>query len=344
MQDFPHDELCRWFKEEQRTFPWRGTPTPYEVWISEVMLQQTQAAVVLPYFERWMEHFPTIHSLAQASLEEVIKIWEGLGYYSRARNLHAAARYLVQVHGGELPRDRKVLESIKGLGPYTIGAILSFAFHQKAAAVDANVARVLARFFLIEEDIARPAVKKELQRRTEILLPEKEPWVTMEALIELGAQVCQKQPKCYRCPLQSHCAAFHQGKASVLPIKGGKKQYVSLLRLVPVIHAENEVLVRKGVAGKVMADLYEFPYFEIPRSLLEKEMRALLGLDLLFSRDLPEEVHSFTRFRVRLLPSLWKSLEKRPVVGYEWVPWAQLVRLPFSSGHRRILHQIKSRV
>ncbi|NGX59959.1 MAG: Adenine DNA glycosylase [Chlamydiae bacterium] len=141
------ETLKHWFKEEKRNFPWRIAPNPYTVWISEVMLQQTRAAVVIPYFERWMKRFPSIQSLADATVDEVIKMWEGLGYYSRARALHEGARYVVAHYHGKLPSSLQLLQKIKGLGPYTIGAIQSFAFHQKAPAVDGNVMRVISRLY-----------------------------------------------------------------------------------------------------------------------------------------------------------------------------------------------------
>lgn len=179
--------LHQWFREMNRPFPWRENPNPYRVWISEVMLQQTRASVVIPYFERWMELFPGPHVLARAPLEEVIKAWEGLGYYGRARHLHEGARQIVHQFNGLLPSKREQLEKIKGLGPYMVNAILSFAFHQRAAAVDGNVSRVLARHFMIEDDIARHATKKRIQAFADEVLDIKKPWITAEALIELGA-------------------------------------------------------------------------------------------------------------------------------------------------------------
>ena len=152
--------LKRWFLDQKRDFPWRENPSPYAVWVSEVMLQQTQAAVVISYFERWMQRFPTIQALADAPLEDVIKEWEGLGYYARARNLHAGARYVVENYEGQLPANAEQLYKIKGLGHYTVGAILSFAFQQRKAAVDGNVLRVLARYYGITDDIGKSATVK----------------------------------------------------------------------------------------------------------------------------------------------------------------------------------------
>ena len=179
--------LKKWFLIEQRDLPWRKINDPYAIWISEIMLQQTQVAVVIPYYLKWMQRFPTIQALAEAESDEVIKMWEGLGYYSRARNLHAGARYLIEFFGGILPNNESDLAKIKGLGPYTIGALLSFAFHQKKAAVDGNVMRVMARCYELDDDIAKSKTQKKIRHLVEEILPEDESWIVNEALIELGA-------------------------------------------------------------------------------------------------------------------------------------------------------------
>jgi len=174
--------LKRWFLEVQRDFPWREDPSPYRVWVSEVMLQQTRAEVVVPYFERWMARFPTVEVLAEAPLDEVIKLWEGLGYYSRARNLHQGAQQIVRDYGGKLPNSADKLKKIKGIGPYTVGAILSFAFHQKVPAVDGNVLRVMSRYQRIEEDIAKQKTVKMIGQRVAEILPEKEPRIVIDLI------------------------------------------------------------------------------------------------------------------------------------------------------------------
>ncbi len=324
-------ELHLWFERNRRDFPWRREKTPYRVWISEVMLQQTRAAVVIPYFERWMERFPDVEALAAAPLDAVIKAWEGLGYYSRARNLHAGAREIAERFGGEIPDRKEDLESIRGLGPYTVGAILSFGFHKRAAAVDGNVVRVLSRYFLIEENVSKAAVKRELQARAERLLDEKEPWVTAEALIELGATHCAPRPRCEGCPLQSGCKAFSERKAEALPIKNEEAKTIELDRIVFWIEAEGKVLVRKGEAGRVMADLYEFPYTE------ERTENFRLGFkQWRVIRRLPEVTHTFTRFKAYLKPFMVRA-EMREVAGHIWIEKERLHELPFSSGHRKIL-------
>ena len=331
--------LNDWFQREKRDFPWRREPSPYAVWVSEVMLQQTQASVVIDYFERWMARFPSIEVLAKAPIEEVVKEWEGLGYYSRARALHEGARMVVQNYGGKFPSSREELAKIKGLGPYSIGALLSFAFHQKAAAVDGNVARVLSRHFLIEEDICKSQVQKRLRTLTEELLPEKEPWTIMEALIELGAQVCQKQPKCFFCPLQTSCLGFRTQRAPLLPFKGKKQLITPLSRSVAVIMHEDNVLIRQEKEGRVMGGLYEFPYFPKIDSL-KKTLHDLFGEELSFEKHFPIVKHSFTRYRAELFPSLWKCARKDFKGDWSFVSLRDAKKLPFSSGHRRILQHL----
>lgn len=334
-REIPLKELRHWFEEEKRNFPWRCEPTPYRVWVSEVMLQQTQAVVVVPYFERWMERFPSIEALAEASIEEVIKLWEGLGYYARARALHEGARYVMEHHGGDLPMDVESLKKVKGLGPYTIGAIRSFAFHQKAAAVDGNVVRVMSRLLCIEEEVDRPSVLETLRQRVEEFLPDTQPWVMMEALIELGARVCKKKPDCERCPLQDVCMAYPLGKAVALPKKRKRPQTIALQRYVPVICCDGEFLIQRQEGKKVMAGLYEFPYFDKKTSI---ETFYLGGLQLY--KRLKEVKHTFTRYRVELFPSIWKASEKLELNGFTWAKGQMLEKLPFSSGHRRILKQL----
>lgn len=334
-KDFALETLKHWFEEEKRNFPWRVDPTPYRVWVSEVMLQQTQAVVVVPYFERWMKKFPSIESLAEASIEEVLKLWEGLGYYARARALHEGARFVVAHHGGALPRDIESLQKVKGLGPYTIGAIQSFAFHQKAAAVDGNVIRVISRLYCIEEEVERSSVLATLRQKVEELLPDTQPWVMMEALIELGARVCKKKPECGCCPLQDVCLAYSLGKAEALPQKRKRPKTIALQRYVPLIYYEGEFLIQRHEGKKVMSGLYEFPYFD-----KEASSESFYSDDLQLYKRLQEVRHTFTRYRVQLFSTIWKAREKSELEGFTWVKGHMLEKLPFSSGHRKILKQL----
>lgn len=340
----PIDNLRRWFLDQRRDMPWRDSPTPYAVWVSEVMLQQTQVAVVIPYFLRWMEQFPTIEILAKASPEQVIKAWEGLGYYSRARNLHAGAQYVLEKHQGLLPDSYEELAKIKGLGPYTIGAILSFAFHQKAAAVDGNVVRVLTRYLGIKDDISKPKTIDNLRNQVLSLLPESEPWVINEALIELGATVCQKKARCTACPLKSECQALKQGIVDQLPYKSAKTQYEKLERTVAVIACRGHFLVRRSEDGEIMKDLHQFLYFDAvmePKQLKGK-LQQEWTLELNKIDPLEQVNHSFTKYRVKLYPYLCTVKDLTPVKGYDWRSHDDLQQLAFSSGHRRIWAQLCS--
>jgi len=325
-------QLDKWFLEHQRDLPWRESKTPYRVWISEVMLQQTQVAVVIPYFNSWMQKFPTVQALAKASLDEVIKAWEGLGYYSRARNLHKAAQIVMKEFQGELPSTYEALDKLPGFGPYTIGAVLSFAFQKRAAAVDGNVVRVLSRFFASDKVCAQ---RQHYEALTLAVLSEEQPWVTMEGLIELGAKVCQRAPKCSECPLIDQCQAYRQGQTEDFPLKRKRPQTICLERQVAVVHWKDEILVRQEKEGKVMAGLYEFPY-----ALLNE--RLALDLTLKKRRELPLVKHGFTRYNATLYPTIYESLEKKNLDGFEWKKWHELILLPFSSGHRRILKELKS--
>jgi len=331
------EELQSWFTQYRRHFPWRDERTPYKVWISEVMLQQTRASVVVPYFLDWMKRFPDVARLAAAAPEEVIKAWEGLGYYSRARNLHKGAKEIVGRFNGEIPGIREELETISGLGPYTIGAILSFGFRQKAPAVDGNVARVVSRYFAVEENICAAKAKKSIWEKTESLLGDDEPWVTAEALIELGATICLPKPKCGACPIRESCLGLKKGIAESLPVKNGEKSIIPIDRVVAVVEAQGKVLVRKGEPGKVMADLYEFPFFE---GRMPGRWKARLGGDAKYVKPLKETAHSFTRYKARLFPHLLRTDAPFSVVGGTWIAREKLKELPFSSGHKKIMEQL----
>jgi A/G-specific adenine glycosylase len=303
------------------------------------MLQQTQASRVIDFFLRWMDLFPSFHVLAQAHESEVMKAWEGLGYYSRARSVHAAAKYIVEHHGGILPSTREQLLDIPGIGPYTAGAILSFAFHQRAVAVDANVRRVISRLH------GKKLIDADLESFVEKILPQDTPWNTMEALIELGALVCRSSPLCHHCPLSSICASFAQGTQKTIFEKPASKA-IKLFRDVAVVFKGTQVWVMKRTGKEVMSGLYEFPFFETtPHGRSLHEFSQLLTTQLACSHThlakLSQVMHSFTKYRVTLFPHLFAIDESECPHG-EWVDFESLSSLPFSSGHRRVLFDVMS--
>ena len=332
-------ELHEWFRKNQRDFPWRLKKTPYRVLVSEVMLQQTRSSVVVDYFEKWMDRFPTVQALAEAKVEEVIKAWEGLGYYSRARNLHAAAKQFVKEFGGNVPDAPEELTKIRGLGPYTIGALLSFGFQKKAIAIDGNVARVLARYFLVEENIDKAAAKKKLSALAEDSLDPKEPWVTSEAWIELGAVICTPKPQCDLCPLKPGCKGYQTGKALYLPIKSAPPETTILQRAVFLIENGGEVLVKRGSPKTLMADLYEFPYVE--NSSQKFPGKKLSSVKPTFTRYLArlQPYHIFLQKRNEL-SSFLQNYGITDAESYKWVSLKEITALPFSSGHRKILQNL----
>lgn len=340
-----NQQLAQWFEDNKRALPWRDNPSPYQVWISEVMLQQTQVAVVLPYFHRWMQAFPSIQDLANAEESTVIKLWEGLGYYSRARNLHRAAKQIVREFSGTLPSDTKSLSTLPGLGPYTVNAIRAFAFHERSAAVDGNVQRVIARYYGIEESVAKRSTQVSIQELADAFLPQESPWVVAEALIELGARICTKKPNCVECPIQSKCQAKAKGIADQLPNKPKRAQTQKLFREVAVIQFDDKYLIQCGEAGKVMEDLFEFPYLAsceagMPEHQIIDHFQDRFELSLNFHEPLASVHHTFTRYHATLRPFLFQAKAIRPVEGHQWRSHGAMHQLPFSSGHRKILQQI----
>lgn len=328
-------QLQTWFEQNRRSLPWREKKKPYRVWVAEVMLQQTQASVVIPYYHRWLEAFPDIPSLAKAQIDQVLKIWEGLGYYRRARNLHQAANIIMDQFGGIFPKDYEKLISIKGIGEYTAGAILSFAFEQKALAIDGNVLRVIARLFGIKDRIDAVKGIKQVQFKVQALL-EVGSYTLSEALIELGALVCQRKPECHLCPLKKHCQAFLEGKENELPVKKPRPQTIKEDHFVGVLKYQNLFYVMQGQKKKLMQGLFEFPY--ITDKNCQKFFEQLTASKLVFKQKLPKTQQSYTRYQVELYPYLFEVKETK--ITNHWKTLDQLLSLPFSSGHKRILNYL----
>jgi A/G-specific adenine glycosylase len=253
-------KLLRWYRQNRRALPWRGRRDPYFIWLSEAMLQQTQVATVVPYYERFLERFPTIERLAAAPLDDVLRLWAGLGYYARARNLHAAARRIVADHGGKLPDTVEELRKLPGFGPYTAGAVASIAFGRRAAVVDGNVARVLARLHAIRSDVRAPATRSRLWRLAESLLPRRSCGDFNQAMMELGATLCTPAiPRCGRCPLRTECRAFRLGAADRLPVVAARPRVRRETHVVAAItRAGRWLFVRRPRRG-LWGGLWELP-------------------------------------------------------------------------------------
>ncbi|WP_349410731.1 A/G-specific adenine glycosylase [Pseudalkalibacillus sp. SCS-8] len=258
-------DLISWFEREKRDLPWRKERDPYKIWVSEIMLQQTRVDTVIPYFERFMEQFPTVSALAEAEEEKVLKAWEGLGYYSRARNLHAAVKEVKEKYEGIVPDRPKEIQSLKGVGPYTAGAIASIAFSLPEPAVDGNVMRVLSRILLIDDDIAKPQTRKKFEEAVRQLISEKNPSYFNQGLMELGATICTpKNPSCMLCPVQRHCAAFDEGLQTELPVKKKKgKNKIVPMAVALLQNEKGETIIEKRPETGLLANLWQFPNVEV---------------------------------------------------------------------------------
>lgn len=268
-KEYFSEHLLSWYEVHKRDLPWRRSKNPYYVWVSEVMLQQTRVDTVIPYFHRFIEKFPTIQDLALAPEEEVLKMWEGLGYYSRARNLQGAVREVHERYGGIVPDEKEEISSLKGVGPYTSGAVLSIAYNKPEPAVDGNVMRVLSRFFLIGDDITRPATRVKMEYLAKALIPEGRAGDFNQALMELGALVCTpRSPQCLTCPVMEHCEARLTGSEESLPVKKKAKPPRPERRLVGLIVGEGEhagkILIRQRPPEGLLARMWELPHAALP--------------------------------------------------------------------------------
>ena len=293
--DWPK-RLLHWFDVNRRDLPWREARprNPYHVWVSEIMLQQTRTETVKDYFRRWMDQFPTLEALARAPEEQVLRAWQGLGYYSRARNLHKAARQVMVDYGGEMPREARTLESLPGIGAYTAGAIASMAFGQKVPAVDGNLLRVLARLYGVDQDIASTAGKKTLTGLAEVAIPADRPGDFNEALMDLGANVCiPKVPRCDQCPLRDTCQAFQENRTDQLPVKRPKAPQKEFAAACGLLVREGKFLLHKRPGKGMLASMWEFPMV-----LGKAETEARQGLETLLQTRagecLWEHKHVFT--------------------------------------------------
>lgn len=253
--------LLAWYDKNARDLPWRRDPEPYRVWISEIMLQQTRVEAVKPYFERFMKELPDVDSLANVKEERLFKLWEGLGYYSRAKNLKKAAVEIEEKYGGKIPADYKILLSLPGIGSYTAGAIASFAFQIPVPAVDGNVLRVVSRLTASREDILKQSVKKKMEKLLTLKMSKDRPGDFNQALIELGALVCIPggEPRCSTCPLKSLCLAAREGLTGEIPVRTPKKARRIEKKTVFLIEHGKEVAVRKRPDQGLLAGLYEYP-------------------------------------------------------------------------------------
>ena len=339
--------LLSWYASHARSLPWRGHPDPYTTWVSEVMLQQTRVETVIPYFERWMQRFPTIAALASASLQEVLSVWEGLGYYGRARNLHRAAREVVQEYNGALPEDIRLLRKLPGIGRYTAAAISSIAFGCDEPTLDGNIRRVLARYFNVGEDSRSTAGERRLWELAGQHLPAGQAGTYNQALMDLGSMICTpKDPQCPRCPARNLCRGYLSGKPERYPLRAVKKALPHITACSAVIEKGKRVLLRQRLPKGLLGGLWEFPNWKTEgksrlslrlRNHIKKEM----GLSVEVGGSMGVFRQTFSHFKLTL--HVYRCRAVGRAGDGSWVPIKNLPNLPMSRIHRRIANSISDR-
>ena len=316
------DSLVSWFEANKRKMPWRDDPTPYHVYVSEIMLQQTRVDTVRPYYLRFIRELPDLKALAGCEEERLLKLWEGLGYYSRVRNMKRTAEICVREYGGEIPADREAVLRLPGIGNYTAGAILSIACHKPEPVADGNVLRVLSRLLGSRRDVSDPSVRKWIEEELRAFLlqwAEKEghdPGTLNQALMELGALVCLPNgaPKCTECPWKDRCSASLSGLTEEIPVKSPRKARETVEKTVfAVRRGERLALVKNSHTG-LLSGLYGLP--EMPGTLSEEEVRGLFEEMPVLVRSLPEEKHIFTHREWRMKAFLVQIGEDRPIPAF----------------------------
>lgn len=345
--------LLGWFAAHARDLPWRRTYDPYHVWVSEVMLQQTQMDRAVGYYQRWMGRFPNVRALASAKEDQVLTAWEGLGYYTRARNLLRAARFIVDHHGGELPRDHAAWLALPGVGPYTAAAVCAIAFNQPHAVVDANVGRVFARVFDLDAPVKERSVAAFIAQEALRLTPKGQARLFSQALMELGALVClPRRPRCSSCPLHDLCEARRLDIVLERPVPAKAVTYIPIDVATGVLMAQGRIYIQKRPATGVWAGLWEFPGGtiegqETPEQTLVREYLEETGFAVNGLRKLAVVRHGYTKYRVALHCYCCRLADDRPkpppiltaAQEYRWVRPEELNRFAFPAGHRKLIDQ-----
>jgi A/G-specific adenine glycosylase len=339
--------LLRWYRREARDLPWRRRTDPYAIWISEIMLQQTRVDQAIPYYHRFMGAFPTVEALAQASGERVLKAWEGLGYYSRARHLHAAAQAVVREHDGVFPRTIEALTVLPGIGRYTAGAIASIAFGVRAPVLDGNVKRILSRVYDVETSIDDHGTTQTLWERADGLVPKASPGAFNQALMDLGATVCiPRAPRCGECPVRGQCRAFARGTQDERPVRRARKSVPRHELVGAAIAHEGRYLFGKRPPNGLLSGLWELPNGTVQPGethgvALRRVVQEQLGVKVSVGGLLASVDHTYSHMKVKL--TVYRCEIQgvpRPFahVSLKWIAPAQFHRYPFPMVNRKFLH------
>jgi len=340
--------IMRWYQYHHRKLPWRATKNPYRIWISEIMLQQTTVQAVIPYYEKWIKRFPNIQSLGEASLQEVLKAWEGLGYYQRAKNIHKAARIFMDKFKGKIPDEYDALRKSPGFGPYTTAAVLSIAFDKPYPVIDANVRRVWMRLMGLRLQ-ASPQVDTSIINFMEPFLPQTKIGLFNQAMMELGALLCRsKNPMCLLCPVPDYCKAFEIGEQEIIP-HPRKRSYRKIEAVICLVNKQDKYLIQKRPPTGLLADLWEFPGGkrkpgETLEEALSREIKEELSAEVGRAELLTSVKHSYTQFQVTLFAfsCTLKGLPPLPRDTYRWVSLKAMKRYPFPSGSAKIIRFLEN--
>ncbi len=351
----PTKMLLAWYDTRATDLPWRGTGNPYHVWLSEIMLQQTQIETVKPYYARFLEAYPTVQSLAAAPLDDVLKLWEGLGYYSRARNLHKAAQVVANELGGEWPTTAADLQAkLPGVGRYTAGAIASIAFDEPAAVLDGNVIRVLTRLEDIADDVTQTATKNRLWDIAQARVPTTRPGDYNQAIMELGQAVCRpRNPACDECPVQRHCLAYTNGTQHERPVKKKRAKTPHYDVAAGMVWDDaGRVLIAQRPLDGLLGGLWEFPGGkqepdETLPECLQRELHEELGIDVAVGELFTVVKHAFTHFRITLHAFTCQYVSGPPkalgVKDFAWVMPDDLDAYSFGKADRDVIAELKRR-
>ncbi len=345
-------KLLAWYAQYQRDLPWRRTRDPYRIWVSETMLQQTQVETVLPFYERFLARFPTLESLASAKLDNVLKLWEGLGYYARARNLHKGAQYVVIECGGQVPRKVDALRKLPGIGRYTAGAIASIAFGRDEPALDGNIRRVLARVYAVRGDVRAPHVQAQLWQYARELLPPKRAGDFNQALMDLGATICvARRPRCLLCPITDECGAYQHGLQDAIPLKVQRKATPHYTIAVGVIWKNGRILIQQRKAEGLLGGLWEFAGGKVEdgESLAfacKREIKEELGINVRVRDEFITVEHGYTHFSVTIHAFNCDFVRGTPkptsATRVRWVWPSQLQKFAWPRANKKIIQMILS--
>jgi len=339
--------LLKWYRQHGRTLPWRDHPDAYAVWVSEIMLQQTRVETVIPYFEKWMNLFPDVQALANASEQDVLNAWEGLGYYSRARNLHQAAKIVASKFNGQLPRDLTELRSLPGIGRYTVGAIASMAFGMDAPTLDGNLRRVFARLFDVNEFADSPVGEKILWDLAAQNLPKGQAGDYNQALMDLGATIClPKNPRCLLCPLMEICEARKNGTQDLRPVLKAKKVSPQYIHAAAVIIQRGRVLLAQRPADGLLGGMWEFPNGRVnadPAKELTKVLNVAYSLKVKKKEALGVIQHVYTHFKVTVHAFACDPVSIPKNKNLKWIRIIELNDYPMGKVDRQIANKIIAR-